>query len=232
MLKFMIKLMEKERRQSPNSTDDSQSEDSIQHQISQVATEIHRNTKAIKKLAKANQDLTIKIDANSRQMAKLNLDFQKISADDHRSLSALNSQIEALRQEIAKLAQRIPYGPAIPRSENFTDSKAYQMVKGELLELNGELDSVRWYSENLKECVPKMAQIMIAVQNLNNYLQNYQQSVGSRDLFGDYGKLFRAGYDQLFGKYSLGRKFAAMNETLASWARSRLCKVVACDNEQ
>jgi predicted RNase H-like nuclease (RuvC/YqgF family) len=232
MLKFMIKLMEKERRQSPNSTDDSQSEDSIQHQISQVATEIHRNTKAIKKLAKANQDLTIKINANSRQMEKLNLDFQKILADDHRSLSALNGQIDALRQEIAKLASRIPNGPAISPSENFTDSKAYQMVKGELLELNGELNSVRWYSENLKECVPKMTQIIIAVQNLNNYLQNYQQSVGRRDLFGDYGKLFRAGYDKFFGKYSLGRKFAAMNETLASWARSRLCKVVGCNNEQ
>jgi hypothetical protein len=77
-----------------------------------------------------------------------------------------------------------------------------------------------------------MTQIIIAVQNLNNYLQNYQQSVGRRDLFGDYGKLFRAGYDKFFGKYSLGRKFAAMNETLASWARSRLCKVVGCNNEQ
>lgn len=183
-------------------------------------------------MAKANQDLTIQIDANSRQVEKLNLDFQKISAIDHRSLSALNGQIDALRQEIAELASKIPNTPSISGSEKFIDSKAYQMVKGELLELNGELDSVRWYSENLKECAPKMAQIIIAVQNLNNYLQNYQQSASSRGIFGDYGKLFRAGYDKFFGKYSLCREFAAINETLASWVRSKLCEVVGCNYKQ
>jgi DNA repair exonuclease SbcCD ATPase subunit len=230
----MIKLMEKERRQSPNSTDESESEETqnLQNQISQIADEIHRNNKSIKKLAKAIQDLTIQIDANSRQVGKLNLDFEKTSADDQKSLLALNGQLETLRQEIARLAPKIPNGPAISRSENFTDSKAYQMVKGELMELNGELNSVRWYSENLKECMLNMAQIMISVQNLNNYVQNYQQSANNLGLFGNYGKLFRASYDQFFGKYSLGRKFAAINETLAKLVRSRLCEVVGCNYKQ
>jgi chromosome segregation ATPase len=234
MLKFMIKLMEKERGQSANSTDDSQTEETqnLQNQISQVAAEIHHNTKAIKKLAKLNQDLTFKIDENSRIVAKLNLDFQKISADDQRSLSALNGQIDALRQEIVTLASKIPNRPAISGSEKFTDSKAYQMVKGELLELNGELNSVRWYSENLKECAPKMTQIIIAVQNLNNYLENYQHSASRLGPFGDYGKFFRAGYEQFFGKYSLGREFAPINETLTSWAIRKLCEVVGCNYNQ
>ena len=121
----MINELEKEKKNFVADGNPEVDDQDIKRQISELQSELKRNTETIENLKNSNLALLVKLQEIEIQIDNLKSGFSESSSATKKQLKDLENERDNVQKEINSLTAKIPAKEEISHAQDFINSKAY-----------------------------------------------------------------------------------------------------------